>query len=108
VAAVAASIPDGALVFVVRADEPLRPSRVTHAGLVVVGRDGARRVRHATSSTRFRQVIEESLSNFVRREEVARPGWPVVGVTFYAVLDASARVQALGRSTAAAGAPPLP
>ena len=95
---VAARIPDGALVFVVRTDDPRRASRVTHAGLVVVGRDGARRVRHATSSTGLRQVIEEPLGTFLRREQAAHPGWPVVGLTFYSVLDASARVQALGQA----------
>jgi hypothetical protein len=89
-------IPDGALVFVVRADDPLRSTRITHAGLVVSAPDGARRVRHATSSTRHRKVIEESLASFLAREQAAFPGWKVVGLTFYAILDASARVQALG------------
>jgi len=102
VAGIAARIPDGTLVFVIRTDDPLRASRVTHAGLVVAAADGSRRVRHATSSTRFRQVIEESLGNFVKREQAAHAAWPVVGLTFYAVADASAEVQALGPAAATA------
>jgi hypothetical protein len=99
---VARALPDGALVFVVRADDPLHATRVSHAGLVVLGPDGAPRVRHATSSTGVRQVIEEPLARFVRREQAASPERPVVGFTFYRVLDASARVRTLTAAAAPA------
>lgn len=94
-AAAAALVPDGAVVFVVRADAPERATRVTHAGLVVRGRDGAALVRHATSSRGVARVIEEPIERFVRREGRAYPRWPLEGLSFFAIRDASARVRAL-------------
>jgi hypothetical protein len=85
-------IPDGALVFVVRADAPDRATRISHAGLVVVDPAGERRVRHATSTVGVRRVIEEPLTRFVRREARAHPGWPLVGLSFFRVPDSSDRV----------------
>lgn len=94
-AAVAARIPEGAVVFVMREDRPARPTRVSHAGLVVVGAAGERLVRHATSTPGVERVIEEPLARFVAREARAYPRWPLAGFALYAVPDASARVAAL-------------
>jgi hypothetical protein len=105
VAAVSARVPEGAIAFVVRSDAPDRPSRVTHAALVVLGRGGARLVRHATSSKGVRRIIEEPLERFVRREQRAHPRWPLDGVAFFAIRSNGARVRALAAGARAAAAP---
>jgi hypothetical protein len=105
--ALAGAVPDGSLVFPVRAPDPSRATRITHAGLVFVAPDGSRWVRHATSTRGVARVVEEPFPAFARRQERSRPGWPVAGYAFYAVPDASARVLALARPPVArASAPP--
>ncbi len=105
---VAAQIPDGAIVFVVRADAPDRATRVTHAGLVVHAASGEALVRHATSSRGIARVIEEPVERFLRREARAFPLWPLEGLAFFTIADSTARVRALAaRAPApAAGEPP--
>lgn len=109
---VAGQLPDGAIVFVLRVDQPERATRVTHAGLVVRGAGGATRVRHATSTKGVERVIEEPIDRFVRRQERAYPRWPLEGFSFWAIRDASARVRALAArpapEPAAAEASPAP
>ncbi len=95
VARASGRIPEGTIAFAVRSDAPDRPSRITHAALVVVGPDGARLVRHATSSKGVRRIIEEPLERFVHREERAHPLWPLEGVAFFAILPNGARIRAL-------------
>jgi hypothetical protein len=104
--AAAASIEEGAVVFVVRADAADRATRITHAGLLVGAPGAARRVRHATSSVKTTRVIEESLERFLHRESSAWPSWPVVGLAFFAAPDQHARVAAL--ASAARRAEPGP
>ena len=110
VASIAARIPEGTIVFVVRADAPDRATRVTHAGLVVGGPAGARLVRHSTSSRGVARVIEEPLDRFLRREGLAYPRWPLEGLSFFTIRDATARVRALasagGRRRRARPRPP--
>jgi hypothetical protein len=101
----AARIPEGAVVFVLRQDQPGRSTRVSHAGLVVLGPSGERRVRHATSTPGIYRVIEEPLLRFAVREARAFPRWPVAGYAFFALPDASARVATLVRGGAGAAAP---
>jgi hypothetical protein len=110
-----AQLPEGTLVFVLREDAPERASRVTHAGLVVRGATGAALVRHATSTRGVERVIEEPIERFVRRQQLAFPRWPLAGLSFWAIRDASARVRDLvarPSPAAAAGeaspAPPPP
>jgi hypothetical protein len=109
---VAGQLPQGAIVFVVRADQPGRATRVTHAGLVVRGPGGAPLVRHATSTKGVERVIEEPIDRFVRRQERAFPRWPLEGLSFWAIQDARARVRALAArkvpAPAAAEASPAP
>jgi hypothetical protein len=93
--AVADRIPEGAVVFVVREDQPDRSTRVSHAGLVTVHPGGERWVRHATSTPGVMRVIEEPLARFARREARAYPRWPVSGYAFFRVPDSTARVAAL-------------
>jgi hypothetical protein len=107
-AAIGPQLPEGAIVFVLRADAPERATRVSHAGLVVRGPDGAALVRHATSTKGVERVIEEPLERFVRRQERAYPRWPVEGLAFYAIRDATARVRALARPAAAGAAGEAP
>jgi hypothetical protein len=95
-AALGPRIPDGTAVIVVREDDPRRPTRVSHVGLVVAGPGGARIVRHATAWPGQERVVEEPLAVFVERQRRAKPGWPLVGFALYALPDASARVAALG------------
>lgn len=96
-AAAAARIPDGTLLFVVREERDDRLTRVSHAGLVVV-RDGRRLVRHASASPRVLRVVEEPLDRFVAGQRRAQRR-PVVGLALFRILDARARL---------AGLPPLP
>jgi hypothetical protein len=103
IARLAARLPAGAIMFVVREDQEDRATRITHAGLVVRGPGGATRVRHATSSKGVGRVIEEPIDRFVRREGRAYPRWPVDGFAFFVIADMHARASAL-----AARAPPLP
>ena len=95
--AVAPRIPEGALMLVLREDRVERPTRVSHAGLVVTGPEGERRVRHATSTRGVERVIEEPLSHFVAREARAYSTWPLSGFAIYAIPDSSPRVEALSR-----------
>jgi hypothetical protein len=95
VKAVSGGLPEGAIVFVVREDAPERATRVTHAGLVVRGQRGATLVRHATSSKGVERVIEEPIERFLSRQEHAYPRWPVAGLAFFAIRDATARVRTL-------------
>jgi hypothetical protein len=111
--AAARQVPDGTIVFVLRADERERATRVTHAGLVVREAAGQPFVRHATSSKGVERVIEEPIERFVRRQEKAYPRWPLEGLTFFAIRDATARVRTLAapatpRSTAGEGPPVAP
>jgi hypothetical protein len=92
VPAMASRIPVGTLAFVVRADAPDRATRISHVGLVVAGPGGERRVRHATSTRGVERVIEEPLDRFLRREQRARPTWPVVGLALFAIPDNRAQV----------------
>jgi hypothetical protein len=95
VLALAPALPDGAIVFVVREDQPDRATRVTHAGLVVRGPLGAIHVRHATSSKGVGRVIEEPLGRFLRRQARAWPRWPLAGLAFFDVPNMGARARAL-------------
>jgi len=98
--AAARQVPEGTIVFVLRADAPERATRVTHAGLVVRGVRGEPLVRHATSSKGVERVIEEPVERFVRRQERAYPRWPLEGLSFYAIRDATARVRTLAAGSA--------
>jgi hypothetical protein len=89
-------IPDGTVAWVVRAPSPSHPTRVTHAGLVVVGPRGDRRVRHATASVGTTRVIEEPLDRFLRRQERAHPAWPVSGLLLQRIRPNPERVDRLG------------
>jgi len=86
-------IPDGTVLLVVRDDRALRPSRVTHMGLVVVRPDGTRALRHASDVPGALRVRDEALDAFARR--AARQKWTVVGVSLYRVRDNSARAREL-------------
>lgn len=90
-------IPEGAVIVVLRDDQPQRPTRVSHAGLVVLGMAGGRLVRHATSTAGVERVIEEPLARFVARESRAHPAWPLAGFALYAIPDASGRIASLPR-----------
>lgn len=96
-ATVGPRIPEGTVVFVFREEEPGRATRVSHAGLVVLGAAGERLVRHATSTPGVERVIEEPLWRFARREERAYPHWPVAGYALYALPDMTAHVAELVR-----------
>jgi hypothetical protein len=99
-------LPEGAIVFVIRADAPDRATRITHAGLAVRGPHGEARVRHATSSKGVGRVIEEPLERFLRRQGRAYPRWPLEGVAVFTLADARPRVRELAAGAPAAG--PLP
>lgn len=86
-------IVDGTIAFVVRAERNGLLTRVSHAGLVVV-RDGVRLVRHASSSPRRLQVVEEPLDRFLAGQQRALRR-PVVGLALFTVRDARERLAGL-------------
>ncbi len=92
VAEVAPRIPPGTILLVVRAERPRRPYRVTHLGIVVVGRDGARWLRHASDAPGALRVRDERLDRFLARN-ARYQGWPVSGVSLYAIRDNTARAR---------------
>ncbi|HUB09972.1 MAG TPA: N-acetylmuramoyl-L-alanine amidase-like domain-containing protein [Myxococcales bacterium] len=95
---VAAKIPDGALLLVVRADRWTYPERVTHLGFLV-HHQGVPFLRHA--STVFHRVVDEPLDHFVARN-ARYDWWPVVGMSVLSIRDAGARVARLVPSPTAA------
>jgi hypothetical protein len=77
------SVPNGAIVLIVRQDLPTIPERVSHLG-IVVSHDGRRYVRHAASG-KIGRVIDELLDAMIRRQSAYRR-WPVSGYNFQRVL----------------------
>jgi hypothetical protein len=90
-------VPEGTVIVVLREDDPARPTRVSHMGLVVLGPAGERLVRHATSTPGIERVIEEPLARFVSREAKAHPRWPLAGFALFTIPDSSSRVASLPR-----------
>ncbi len=91
---VAPRIPSGTVLLVLREDRPSRPYRVTHMGIVVVGKAGTRFLRHAGDVPAVMRVRDERLDRFLARN-ARYHGWPVSGVAFYAIRDNAARARAL-------------
>jgi Protein of unknown function (DUF1460) len=79
----AGSIPDGALLLVVREDGADRVTRVSHLGLVVQ-REGHTYLRHATTRSPA-QVVDEELGHFFAYHRTLP--WKVVGVSLWEVRD---------------------
>jgi hypothetical protein len=100
VAAIAPRIPEGTLLLVVREDHPWRPYRVTHLGIVVVGPKGERLLRHASDVPGVMRVRDEPLLRFLARN-ARYQGWPVVGVSLWAIRDGAARAEVLLRGKGA-------
>jgi hypothetical protein len=92
VAEIAPRIPAGTILLVVREDRPRRPYRVTHLGIVVAGKDGARWLRHASDAPGAMRVRDERLDRFLARNHRYQ-GWPVSGVSLYAIRDNTARAR---------------
>lgn len=99
VAGLASRIPEGTVLLVVREDRPWRPYRVTHLGLVVVGKGGERLLRHASDVPGAMRVRDEPLGRFLERN-ARYQGWPVVGVSLWAIRDNAARAGELLRTQA--------
>jgi hypothetical protein len=89
---IAPRIPPGTILLVVREDRPQRPYRVTHLGIVVAGNDGARWLRHASDAPGAMRVRDERLDRFLARN-ARYQGWPVSGVSLYAIRDNTARAR---------------
>jgi hypothetical protein len=87
-------IPAGTLLLVVREDRPWRPYRVTHLGIVVLGKGGERLLRHASDARGAMRVRDEPLREFLARNARLR-GWPVVGVSLWAIRDNGRRAEEL-------------
>ena len=96
-AAIAAGIPEGTLMLVVREDRPWRPYRVTHLGIVVAGPKGERAFRHASDVPGVMRVRDEPLVRFLARM-ARQQAWPVVGVSLWAIRDNRARAEELLRT----------
>lgn len=99
---VAGKIPAGTILLVIREDRPSRPYRVTHLGIVVVGKDGERRIRHASDVPASMHVREEGLAHFLERN--SRYEWPVSGVALFEIADN--REHARGLTAPGASSPP--
>lgn len=77
---VAAKIPNGSLVFVVRADYQTIPYRITHVGIVIQKKSGTY-LRHAKDQGAH-MVLDMPLSAVVKRHsEFVK--WPVTGFSIY-------------------------
>jgi len=92
--ALAATLPAGLVIDVVREPREGTPTRITHTGLIVE-REGVRYVRHA--ALRERRVIDEPLDAFLERHARMRLR-RVVGVHLARIRDNEARVAALLRA----------
>lgn len=78
---VAASIPSGTLLFVVRQDYQSTPYRISHVG-IVVQKKGGTFLRHAKDQG-VHMVLDMPLADVVKRhQEFVK--WPVTGVSLYA------------------------
>jgi hypothetical protein len=69
---------------------------VTHLGIVVLGPKGARLLRHASDVPGVMRVRDEPLLRFLERN-ARYQGWPVVGVSLWAIRDGAARAEELLR-----------
>jgi hypothetical protein len=84
---VAARIPNGSLVFVVRADYQTIPFRITHVGIVVQRKTGTY-LRHAKDQGAH-MVLDMPLSAVVKRHAEFTK-WPVTGFSIYVPQPGSA------------------
>jgi hypothetical protein len=91
--AVEPRLPDGAVVWVVRAERLDQATRITHGGLVVI-KKGRRWVRHASASPSVMRVVEEPLAEFVKHQRRASSR-PLVGLAVFAAPDNRARLAVL-------------
>jgi hypothetical protein len=102
VPAIAARIPPGAILVVVREDRPDHATRVTHLALAVRGPGGELAVRHASSSAGTGRVLEEPIERFLERQKRAYR-WPIAGLGILSIRDNRARAAALvGETTSEA------
>jgi Protein of unknown function (DUF1460) len=88
--AVESRLPDGAVVWAVRAERIDQVSRITHGGLVVV-KQGRRWIRHASASPSLMRVVEEPLAEFVKHQRRASSR-PLIGLAVFAAPDNRARL----------------
>lgn len=105
VAEISRRIPPGTILLVVREDRPRRPYRVTHLGIVVAGSDGSRWLRHASDVPGVLRVRDERLDRFLSRN-ARYQGWPVSGVSLYAIRDNAARAREILAAPAPSPGPP--
>lgn len=91
--AVEPRLPEGAVVWVVRAERRDQVTRITHGGLVVV-KQGRRWIRHASASPSVMRVVEEPLAEFVKHQRQASSR-PLVGLAVFAAPDNRARLAIL-------------
>lgn len=77
-------VPAGTLMLVVRADLPLKATRITHLGFIHHKR-GRPQLRHAARNA-YGRVIDEDLEIFLARNSRYEK-WKVSGVAFYEVKD---------------------
>lgn len=82
----AKKVPAGTLMMVVRADLPLKATRITHLGFIH-HRKGRPQLRHAARNT-YGRVIDEDLETFLTRNS-KYVKWKVSGVSFYEVREPS-------------------
>jgi hypothetical protein len=88
---VAAKIPNGALIFVVREDYQTIPYRITHVGIVVQRKSGTY-LRHAKDQGAH-MVLDMPLAAVVKRHsEFVK--WPVTGFSIYLPLQPKSEVAA--------------
>jgi hypothetical protein len=90
----AARLEPGLVLLVVREDRSDRPFLVTHMGLLVADARGRRYLRHASDVPGVMKVRDEPLEAFLSRHARQR-GWPVAGISLWAIRDATARARAI-------------
>jgi hypothetical protein len=82
---IAAKVPSGTLMMVVREEAAHKITRMTHLGFVF--HQGDRVILRHASRDPFGRVVDEELSKFIRRNS-RYDKWRVAGVSFWSVLDA--------------------
>lgn len=83
----AKKVPAGTLMMVVRADLPLKVTRITHLGFIH-HKKGRPQLRHAARNM-YGRVIDEDLETFLSRNSKYEK-WKVAGVSFYEVRELAA------------------
>ena len=93
-------VPSGTLLVIIREENELKVTRVTHLGFVI-HREGKTFLRHATKGWK-NAVIDEELHHFlarVARHNDQEAAWRVVGASLFEAREPDEQMVTIGRSS---------